>query len=98
MVNRGRVKAQDGYLSSYYRPGLATLTPTCRQVGTPRTEAAVVPGKGIPYFLSEATPHHHVLRPELCDLVGVLTHREREILAVRTALRRPHRDPHNPGG
>src|SRR5215210_6423679 len=45
----------------------------------------------------EKTPDHHVLRTGLCDLVGFLADREREVLAVRAADRSPHRDPHHPG-
>src|SRR5215208_7468167 len=59
-------------------------------------KAAVGPGKGLQYVDSEATPYHHVLRTELRDLVGFLADRVSEVLAVRPALGRPHRDPHNP--
>src|SRR5829696_1866623 len=60
-------------------------------------KAAVGPGKGMHDLVSEATPYHHVLRTELRDLVGFLADREREVLALRPTLRRPHRDPYMPG-
>src|SRR5215212_10063172 len=47
------------------------------------------------YVVREATPYHHVLRPDLRDRVGDVA--LRDFRGVRAADRSPHSDPYMPG-